>query len=78
LGILRAADATDNIHGLTINEIHSFERLSKPNTIHKKIKALEASGLISEGVRSGKAKTYYLTSEGSGKLPDKLPKGDKL
>jgi DNA-binding transcriptional regulator GbsR (MarR family) len=62
---------------LTINEIHGFERLSKPNTIHKKIKALESSGLICEGVRSGKAKTYYITSDGIGKLPEKLPKGDK-
>jgi len=69
LGILRASSATDNIHGLTINEIHSFERLSKPNTIHKKIKELELSGLINEGVRAGRAKTYYLTGEGAGKLP---------
>jgi len=76
LGILRAAGAMDSIHGLTVNEIHSFERLSKPNTIHKKIKELELSGLINEGVRAGRAKTYYLTSEGAGKLPEKISKGD--
>ena len=72
LGILRAAGATDEIHGLTINEIHSFEKLSKPNTIHKKIKVLESSGLICEGVRSGRAKTFYLTSDGAMKLPEKI------
>jgi DNA-binding PadR family transcriptional regulator len=74
LGILRAADATDRIHGLTVNEIHGFERLSKPNTIYKKIRELESSGLISEGVRAGRSKTYFMTSEGSGLLPDKYRK----
>ena len=74
LGILRAAEATDGVHGLTINEIHSFERLSKPNTIQKKITALAASGLISEGVRAGRAKTYFLTGEGMKELPDKSQK----
>ena len=74
LGILRAANATDSVHGLTINEIHSFERLSKPNTIQKKIIALAASGMVSEGVRAGRAKTYFLTSEGMKELPDKTQK----
>jgi len=71
LGILRAANATDRIRGLTINEIRGFERQSKPNTIHKKIKGLQSLSLISEGVKSGRAKTYYLTSSGAGLLPEK-------
>jgi DNA-binding PadR family transcriptional regulator len=75
LGILRAADAIDDIHGLTVNEIHSFERLSKPNTIHKKVKGLESSGFISEGAKAGRAKTYYLTEKGSGELPEKKERG---
>ena len=78
LGILRAAAATDGVHGLTINEIHSFERISKPNTIQKKITALTASGLISEGVRAGRAKTYFLTSKGMKELPDKLQKKERI
>jgi hypothetical protein len=57
LGILRAANAADKVRGLTINEIRGFERQSKPNTIHKKIKELESLGLVSEGVKSGRAKT---------------------
>jgi DNA-binding transcriptional regulator GbsR (MarR family) len=69
---LRAANATDKIHGLTITEISGFERLSKPNTIHKKVKVLESSGFISEGAKAGRAKTYYLTAEGVTKLPEKL------
>jgi len=56
---------------LTINEICGFERQSKPNTIHKKIKELKSSGLVSEGVKSGRAKTYYLTGTGAAILPEK-------
>jgi len=72
LGILRAANATDKIHGLTIKEICGFERLSKPNTIHKKVKALEHLGFIIEGAKAGRAKTYCLTGEGVNKLPEKI------
>lgn len=74
LGILRAANAADRIHGLTISEIRGFERQSKHNTIHKKIKELESSGFIREGVKAVRAKTYYLTNEGAGELPDKREK----
>jgi len=77
LGILRAANAIDRIHGLTVNEIHELERLSKPNTIHKKIKMLESTGLVNEGVRAGRAKTYYLTDTGNMELPEKIRKGKK-
>ena len=74
LGILRAANAADRVRGLTINEIRGFERQSKPNTIHKKIKELESLGLVSEGVKSGRAKTYYLTGAGAEMLPEKQTK----
>ena len=77
LGILRAMNATDVIHGLTVTEIQGFERLSKPNTIHKKIKQLNSLGLIREGVRAGRAKTYYLTGEGAMELPTKTTKTEK-
>ena len=77
LGILRAANATDRIHGLTVNEIHELERLSKPNTIHKRIKGLESTGFINEGVRAGRAKTYFLTNTGNMELPEKIRKGTK-
>jgi len=74
LGILRSANAADRIRGLTVSEICGFERQSKPNTMHKKIKALEYLGLINEGVKSGRAKTYYLTSAGAAELPEKQEK----
>ena len=77
LGILRAANATDRIHGLTISEISGFERQSKHTTIHKKIKELESSGFISEGVKAGRAKTYYLTGAGVAELPEKQESEEK-
>jgi hypothetical protein len=74
LGILRAVNATDSIHGLTVSEIHGFERRSKHNTVHKKIKGLESNGLICEGVKAGRAKTYYLTDSALRLLPEKQQK----
>ncbi len=64
LGILNKKKAIDKIHGLTINEISKFERVSKHNTIHKKVKELEEKGLVLEGVKAARAKTYYLTEFG--------------
>jgi predicted MarR family transcription regulator len=74
LGILRAASAADRVRGLTIGEIGGFERQSKHNTIHKKVKQLESAGLVSEGVKAGRAKTYYLTGAGASELPNKTEK----
>lgn len=71
LGILRAGNATDKVHGLTIKEISSRERISKSNTIHKKVKELQSSGYVKEGVKAGKAKTYYMTERGISILPEK-------
>lgn len=64
LGILRARNSTDKVHGLTVNEISEREKIRKPNTIHKKVKELQAEGYVQEGVKAGKAKTYYMTEKG--------------
>ena len=71
LGILRSKNSIDKVHGLTIEEISSLERVSKPNTIHKKIKELQAEGYVEEGVKAGKAKSYFMTEKGSKLLPIK-------
>ena len=75
LGILRAKNSVDKVHGLTIEEISSLERVSKPNTIHKKIKEMLSEGYVEEGVKAGKAKSYFLTERGSKLLP--IKKEDK-
>lgn len=71
LGILRAKNSTDKVHGLTVVEISASERVSSSNTIHKKIKELQSQGYVEEGVKAGKAKTYYMTEKGSQILPIK-------
>jgi len=74
LAILRTANATSKIHAMTVSEISGLERQAKPNTIHKKLKELETCRFVSEGVKFGRAKTYFLTNEGAGILPAKQTK----
>lgn len=71
LGILKARNSIDKVHGLTISEISSMEKVSKHNTIHKKIKEMEIQGLVKEGVKAGRAKTYYATDKALELLPEK-------
>lgn len=71
LGILKKKNAIDKVHGLTINEISSFEKVSKHNTIHKKVKEMQEKGFIDEGVKAGRAKTYFATDKALAILPIK-------
>jgi len=71
MGILRSKNALDKIRALTIYEIQEMEKLSKPSTIYKKVKEMRALGFVQEGLRAGKAKTYFLTEIGSSKLPNR-------
>lgn len=71
LGILKAKNAVDKVHALTISEISSFERVSKHNTIHKKVKEMQLQGLVDEGAKAGRAKTYFATNKGIALLPSK-------
>ncbi len=71
LGIMKKKNAIDKVHGLTIDEISSFEKVSKHNTIHKKVKELQNIGYVEEGVKAGRAKTYYATDLALSILPIK-------
>lgn len=71
MGILKTKKAVDMIHGLTVYEISDFEKVTKTATIHKKVKKLQDLGYLAEGVKAGRAKTYYLTEAGIGILPIK-------
>ena len=71
LAIMKAKNAVDKVHALTISEISSFEKVSKHNTIHKKVKEMQKHGLIEEGVKAGRAKTYFATDPGLATLPSK-------
>ena len=63
LAIMRKCGAADFIQALTINEIAEKERISKANTIYKKVKHLQKAGYIKEGVKVGRAKRYYTTQK---------------
>lgn len=76
LGILKKRNAIDKVHGLTIEEISSFEKVSKHNTIHKKTKELQKQGYVQEGVKAGRAKTYFVTQMGVDILPIKKEEED--
>lgn len=71
LGILRTKKATDKVHGVTVKEVTALERISRPNTIHKRIKEMQSSGYVAEGVKAGRAKTYFITELGLALLPIK-------
>ena len=69
LAIMKAKNAVDKVHALTISEISSFEKVSKHNTIHKKVKEMQKQGLIEEGVKAGRSITYFDTDTGLATLP---------
>ena len=78
LGILRSKNSTDKVHGLTVNEISAREKVNKPNTIHKRIKEMQSQGYVEEGVKAGKAKTYYMTEKGIAILPVKKEENEDV
>lgn len=78
LGILKKRNATDKVHGLTISEIASFEKVSKHNTIHKKVKEMQEKGFVDEGVKAGRAKTYYATESALAILPIKKEENENV
>lgn len=78
LGIMKKTNAIDKVHGLTIDEISSFEKVSKHNTIHKKVKELQDNGYVKEGVKAGRAKTYYATELAISILPIKKEETDNV
>ena len=64
--------ALHKARGLTIDEINAKVETVKSNTMHKKIKILESAGFIKQGVKSGRAKTYYLTESGVSEIPEDM------
>ena len=71
LEILKSENAIDMMYGRSIYEIKDSEKVSKIGTIYKEVKKLQKYGYIAEGVKAGRAKTYYLTKEGINMLPVK-------
>lgn len=76
LAILNSKGATATMYGQSIYEIKDSEKISKIGTIYKEVKKLQKFGYVAEGVKAGRAKTYYLTKEGINMLPAKTKKGE--
>ncbi len=73
--VLRHAEAMDKYSAMTVREIALSEELGvKENTIFKKIKSLIASGYVGQGMKDGKANTYFITPEGCKNLEEERGK----
>lgn len=65
LAELDRAKALKKIRGLTITEI--TQRLPSSDarvTVYKSVTALLDEGLVAEGVKAGRARSFYMTDEG--------------
>lgn len=57
--------ALKKIRGLTITEItQQINATEARRTVYKHVTALLDEGLVAEGVKAGRARTFYLTDEG--------------
>lgn len=65
LSILRQNGANGRLSAMAVSEIVDEEELAyKENTIYKKIKEFETAGLVAQGLKEGRAATFYITQEG--------------
>lgn len=64
LNILKSCKATNHMRSMTLAEICEQEGRSKPNTIYKHIRTLEAKGLVESGAKVERAFGYILSKSG--------------
>ena len=65
LSILRQNSADSRLSAMAVSEIVGSEEFEyKENTIYKKIKEFEAAGIVSQGLKEGRAATFYITPGG--------------
>ena len=71
LSVLEKCGASGRLSSMTVREIAQEEELGiGENTIYKKLRAFELSGLVSRGLKEGRAATFFLTGEGRGRLEE--------
>lgn len=69
LSVLERSGALGRASSMTVGEIAQEEEFGiGENTIYKKLRAFEQSGLVGRGLKEGRAGTYYITQEGRGRL----------
>lgn len=65
LSILRQNGANNRLSAMAVSEIVDEEEfVYKDNTIYKKIKEFETVGLVAQGLKEGRAATFYITEKG--------------
>lgn len=65
LSILRQNGANNRLSAMAVSEIVDEEEfVYKDNTIYKKIKEFETTGLVAQGLKEGRAATFYITEKG--------------
>lgn len=65
LSILRQNGANNRLSAMAVSEIVDEEEfVYKHNTIYKKIKDFETAGLVAQGLKEGRAATFYITEKG--------------
>ena len=71
LSVLEKSGASGRLSSMTVREIAQEEELGiGENTIYKKLRAFALSGLVSRGLKEGRAATFFLTGEGRGRLEE--------
>lgn len=65
LSVLKSCRAINSISAITVMELVKMEEfMYRPNTIYKKIQELKKETYIEEGMKDGKAYTYFITKKG--------------
>jgi len=71
LSVLERSGALGRVTSMTVGEIAQEEDLGiGGNTIYKKLRAFEQSGLVGRGLKEGRAATFFLTGEGRRRLEE--------
>lgn len=69
LSVLKNNDAMGRLSAMTVREVAGAEDFGwKEDTLSKKIRGFERSGYVAQGLKEGRANTYYITPEGCGYL----------
>lgn len=63
--ILRGNEAFTSVSAMTICEmIEGDMQQMKPNSLYKILQGLKSEGLVGNGMKDGRAATYYITKAG--------------
>ncbi len=68
LGFLCKNEVNNKVKALTLADIHGKLTSLKSPTIYKRLSSMIKEGYIAEGIKEGRANTYFITEDGIKKL----------